>query len=117
MSKRNKSVQQQIRDLLDKGYSAKRICAKLGCKAQRVYSVRYQTNKARGLGAIGATVPNPIDGIGVPPKRRGRPRRAPLAGAGITAPVQPVPILETYAPFMPIEKPSLWTRIKNFFGA
>ena len=117
MSKTNKSVQQQIRDLLDKGYSAKRICAKLGCKAQRVYSVRYQTNKARGLGAIGATVPNPIDGIGVPPRRRGRPRRAPLAGAGISLPVQPVPILETYAPFMPIEKPSLWTRIKNFFGA
>jgi hypothetical protein len=113
MSKRNKSVQQQIRDLLDKGYSAKRICAKLGCKAQRVYSVRYQTNKARGLGAIGATVPNPIDGIGVPPKRRGRPRRAPLAGAGITAPVQPKPMVFTYVE----PAPSLWTRIKNFFVA
>jgi hypothetical protein len=116
MSKKTKSTTQQIRELIDKGWTAKRIAAKVGCKPQRVYAVRYQTNKARGLGAIGATVPNPIDGIGVPPRRRGRPRRAPLAGTGISLPVQPVPILETYAPFMPIKKPSLWTRIKNFFG-
>jgi len=113
MSKRNKSVQQQIRDLLDKGYSAKRICAKLGCKAQRVYSVRYQTNKARGLGAIGVTAPNPTDGIGTPPKRRGRPRRAPLTGTGISLPIQPKPMVFTYVE----PKPSLWTRIKNFFTA
>tara|TARA_R110000772_G_scaffold980_7_gene3464 strand:- start:6707 stop:7060 length:354 start_codon:yes stop_codon:yes gene_type:complete len=117
MSKKTKSATQQIRELIDKGWTAKRIAAKVGCKPQRVYAVRYQINKARGLGAIGATVPNPIDGIGVPPRRRGRPRRALLAGTGISLPVQPVPILETYAPFMPIEKPSLWTRIKNFFGA
>jgi hypothetical protein len=83
MSKKTKSTTQQIRELIDKGWTAKRIAAKVGCKPQRVYAVRYQTNKARGLGAIGATVPNPIDGIGVPPRRRGRPRRAPLAGAGI----------------------------------
>jgi hypothetical protein len=89
MSKKTKSTTQQIRELIDKGWTAKRIAAKVGCKPQRVYAVRYQTNKARGLGAIGATVPNPIDGIGVPPRRRGRPRRAPLAGAGITAPYSP----------------------------
>lgn len=113
MSKKTKSTTQQIRELIDKGWTAKRIAAKVGCKPQRVYAVRYQTNKARGLGAIGATVPNPIDGIGVPPRRRGRPRRAPLAGAGITAPVQPKPMVFTYVE----PAPSLWTRIKNFFVA
>lgn len=113
MSKKTKSTTQQIRELIDKGWTAKRIAAKVGCKPQRVYAVRYQTNKARGLGAIGATVPNPIDGIGVPPRRRGRPRRAPLAGTGITAPVQPKPMVFTYVE----PAPSLWTRIKNFFVA
>ena len=113
MSKKTKSTTQQIRELIDKGWTAKRIAAKVGCKPQRVYAVRYQINKARGLGAIGATVPNPIDGIGVPPRRRGRPRRAPLAGAGISLPVQPKPMVFTYVE----PAPSLWTRIKNFFVA
>lgn len=113
MSKKQKTMTQQIRELIDKGYSAKRISTKLGCKPQRVYAVRYQINKARGLGAIGTTAPNPVDGIGTPPKRRGRPRRAPLAGTGISLPVQHEPIVVT--PTTPTS--SLWTRIKNFLGA
>jgi len=114
MSKKTKSTAQQIRELIDKGYSAKRISAKLGCKPQRVYAVRYQTNKARGLGAIGTTVPNPVDGIGTPPKRRGRPRRLPLSGTGITAPEQHTPLVVER---VEEEAPSLWQRIKNIFGA
>tara|TARA_B110000503_G_scaffold23210_1_gene36196 strand:- start:879 stop:1211 length:333 start_codon:yes stop_codon:yes gene_type:complete len=110
MSKKTKSVTQQICEMMDKGYSVRRITDKLGCKPQRVYAVRYQVNKARGLGAIGATTPNPIDGIGAPPKRRGRPRRVPLLGSGIAVAEQPTPITV-------VSKPSLWTNIKNFFGA
>jgi hypothetical protein len=112
MSKKTKSVTQQIRELIDKGYSVRRITDKLGCKPQRVYAVRYRVNKARGLGAIGATVPNPLDGIGVPPRRRGRPRRVALSETGISLPVQHAPIVVTPTP----QTLSLWTHIKNFFG-
>ena len=114
------TTSQRIRSLIDSGYNNKAIIEKLKCKPQAVYNIRYQLNKARGLGSIGA-LPNPTDGIGAPPKRTRKIR----AGTGIksepygfgSAPIktegQPV---EYMFPVTMIEpKPTLWQRIKGWF--
>ena len=80
--KKYKSTAQRIRALIDKGYNNKAIIEKLKCKPQAVYNIRYQLNKERGLGSIGA-LPKPVDGIGEPPKKRTRKVRA---GTGIVPP-------------------------------
>jgi hypothetical protein len=122
------STTQRIRTLIDKGYNNKDIIAKLKCKPQAVYNTRYQLNKERGLGSIGA-LPNPTDGIGAPPKKRTRKIRA---GTGIAPAPEPkinpaqnawpydAPALQGVKPYtvMPItmiEPPTLWQRIKGWF--
>lgn len=126
--KKYKSTAQRIRALIDKGYNNKAIIEKLKCKPQAVYNIRYQLNKERGLGSIGA-LPKPVDGIGEPPKKRTRKVRA---GTGIVPPANDVPILKPTKPYAPmqgewvdrhepalpitmIEPPTLWQRIKGWF--
>ena len=117
------STSQRIRALIDKGYNNKDIIAKLKCKPQAVYNIRYQLNKERGLGSIGA-LPKPTDGIGAPPKRKytRRVRGGKLASlppaphefgsAPIKAEGQPV----AYMPITMVEpKPTLWERVKGWF--
>jgi hypothetical protein len=120
------NTSQRIRALIDKGYNNKDIIAKLKCKPQAVYNIRYQLNKERGLGSIGA-LPKPTDGIGAPPKR-GYTRKI-KAGTGIALDPKPVvnPAMNAYQ-FAPIPKltpmpemqitmvePTLWQRIKGWF--
>ena len=117
------TTSQRIRSLIDSGYNNKAIIEKLKCKPQAVYNIRYQLNKARGLGSIGE-LPNPTDGIGAPPKRTRKIR----AGTGIKSepPINPEPNAWVYVtsikregdPVLPvtmIEKPTLWQRIKGWF--
>ena len=66
--KKQKSMAQRVREMIDRGYTNKAIIEKLGCKPQAVYNIRYQVNKERGLGAIGAAPIKPVEGIGTPPK-------------------------------------------------
>lgn len=120
------STAQRIRSLIDSGYNNKAIIEKLKCKPQAVYNIRYQLNKERGLGSIGA-LPNPTDGIGAPPKKRTRKVRA---GTGIAPDPKPTinpaqnawpydaPVKREGEPVFPItmiEKPTLWERIKGWF--
>lgn len=118
------STAQRIRSLIDSGYNNKAIIEKLKCKPQAVYNIRYQLNKERGLGSIGA-LPNPTDGIGAPPKKRTRKVRA---GTGIALDPKPAinPAQNVYPqagewvdrhlPITMIEpKPTLWERIKGWF--
>jgi hypothetical protein len=128
------SASQRIRSLIDSGYNNKAIIEKLKCKPQAVYNIRYQLNKARGLGSIGA-LPNPTDGIGAPPKRTRKIR----AGTGIVnvpkvgdnvgglvltemndgalrwMPPPLVPMPEPALPVTMVEKPTLWQRVKGWF--
>lgn len=120
------STTQRIRTLIDKGHNNKAIIEKLQCKPQAVYNIRYQLNKERGLGSIGA-LPKPTDGIGAPPKKRTRKVKAgELASLPVhaTHPAinawQHVPIRAEGEPvYMPITmvepKPTLWQRIKGWF--
>jgi hypothetical protein len=112
------SDSQRIRTMVYKGYSNKAIVEKLGVRPQAVYNIRYQLNKARGLGSIGKLPKQPTDGIGAPPKRRMR------AGTGIKAQpspyvhpaqnVYPIPTLPTELEITMVE-PTLWQRIKGWF--
>ena len=74
--KRKLSTAGKIRRMIDQGHTNKAIIEKLGIKPQAVYNIRYQINKARGLGAIGTPTPVPVEGIGAPPKKRTRKVRA-----------------------------------------
>lgn len=122
------STTQRIRTLIDKGYNNKDIIAKLKCKPQAVYNIRYQLNKERGLGSIGA-LPKPTDGIGAPPKKRTR--RVKAGELASLPPTPPEPVITTphgeayvlrpyplnsYGEITMIEpKPTLWERIKGWF--
>ena len=106
MNKQNTS--QRIRSLINKGYSNRDIIAKLECKPQAVYNTRYQLNKERGLGSIGA-LPKPTNGIGVPPKRKyTRKSTGELASLPTAKPYFPITMIEP--------KPTLWQRVKGWFG-
>jgi hypothetical protein len=122
------TTSQRIRSLIDSGYNNKAIIEKIKCKPQAVYNIRYQLNKARGLGSIGE-LPNPTNGIGVPPKKRTRKIRA-----GELASIPPTPVINPAQNVYPIprqhqagewvdlpitmtEKPTLWQRIKGWFRA
>ena len=85
MSKRL-TMTEKIRRMIDGGYTNKAIIEKLGCKPQAVYNMRYQINKARGLGSIGKPAPKPVEGIGTPPRKR-KPRKQ-RTGITPTPPVQ-----------------------------
>lgn len=132
--KRKLSTSEKVRRLIDQGYTNKAIIEKLGIKPQAVYNIRYQINKARGLGALGTPAPTPVTGIGAPPRRRYT--RKVLAGTGInqapdlplltephpamTAPIVTTPHGEGLVPKTPgeitmYEPPSLWQRIKGWF--
>jgi hypothetical protein len=70
METKNTNLSKRIRALIVKGYNNKDIIAKLQCKPQSVYTVRYQLNKRQGLGSIGGSLATPTDGIGAPPPKR-----------------------------------------------
>lgn len=99
------STTKRIRAMLDSGHTNKAIIEKLKCKPQAVYNIRYQTNKERGLGSIG-TLPKPTDGIGAPPKRK-----YVRKGTGIVN-WKPMPDMQITM----IEPPTLWQRVKGWFG-
>lgn len=126
---RNKpSASQRIRSLIDSGYNNKAIIEKLKCKPQAVYNIRYQINRARGLGSIGE-LPKPTEGIGAPPKKRTRKIKAgtgivdapkiefnPAQNAYQFSPITPLIPTEPYMPITMIEpKPTLWERVKGLF--
>ena len=118
------STTQRIRTMVHKGYTNRDIIAKLDCKPQAVYNIRYQMNKERGLGSIGA-LPKPTDGIGAPPKRKYVRKAEKLASLTPKS----TPPLWTPAPatikaegtfgYMPVTmyepKPTLWERVKGWF--
>lgn len=85
--KKQMSTSAKVRRMIDQGHNNKAIIEKLGVKPQIVYNIRYQINKARGLGAIGTPVPAPVEGIGAPPKRKYT--RRVRAGTGITSAPEP----------------------------
>ena len=117
------SASQRIRTLIDSGHTNKAIIEKLQCKPQAVYTIRYQINKARGLGSIG-TLPKPTGGIGAPPKRKyvRKVRAGKLASLPVMNPAQNA---YQYAPARAegepvfsvtmIEPPTLWQRVKGWF--
>lgn len=124
---RNKpSASQRIRALIDSGYNNKAIIEKLKCKPQAVYNIRYQINKARGLGSIGE-LPKPTEGIGEPPKRKyvRKIRAGELASLPESKPnpaqnawqMPPLKPKLTPMPEMQITmvEPTLWQRIKGWF--
>jgi hypothetical protein len=126
--KTQNSTTRCIEALLDMGLSTKAISAKLRCKPQAVYSARYHLNKRRGLGAIGAApVPTPTAGIGTPPKSKPK-RKATRRKqeTGIVAAPKPLidPAQNAYrpagtwveSPITMIEPPTLWQRVKGWFG-
>ena len=105
---------QRVRAMIDGGHTNKAIIEKLKCKPHCVYNMRYQINKARGLGSIGA-LPKPTDGIGAPPKRKYV--RKVMAGTGIKSAPWALPALVPNKPYMPITmvEPTMWQRIKGWF--
>jgi hypothetical protein len=106
------SISQRIRALIERGYPNKSIIEKLNCKPQMVYNIRYQINKARGLGSLPSA-----------PKRKYTRRAGPVTGIAPdpwTPPdLVPVPTLKPTEPYMPITmietKPTLWERVKGWF--
>lgn len=108
------NTSKRIRALIDKGYNNKDIIAKLKCKPQSVYTVRYQINKQRGLGSIGA-VTTPVNGIGAPPKRK-YVRKVRAGKTGIIVPYPPGEWVDL--PVTMIEPEPMWkVRIKNLARA
>ncbi len=103
--RKKKSVTQRVRELVEQGHNNKYIVDKLKCKPQVVYNVRYQTNKSKGLGALGKQG----TGISSPPPYK------PITADEMFghAPVK----MEGGAiyPITMIEPPSLWQRVKGWF--
>ncbi len=54
MPRKPMSTSQRIRNMLERGRTVKEICTTLDVKPQNVYNIRYQMNKAQGLGALPA---------------------------------------------------------------
>ena len=125
------TTSQRIRSLIDSGYNNKAIIEKIKCKPQAVYNIRYQINKARGLGSIGE-LPNPTDGIGAPPKRTytrkiragelaslpemSPERKRELSQALVAETLRHHPEFADKPPFaITMVEPTLWQRIKGWF--
>lgn len=127
-----KSMSQRVREMIDRGHTNKTIIERLNVKPQVVYNMRYQINKARGLGSIGKPAPKPAEGIGTPPKRKSRKVKA--GELASLPPSNPEPynvttlnhqsVREQFGtpgtwkelPITMIEpKPTLWERIKGWF--
>lgn len=126
-----KSMSQRVREMIDRGHTNKAIIERLNVKPQVVYNMRYQINKARGLGSIGKPAPKPAEGIGTPPKRKSRKVKA--GELASLPPSNPEPynvttlnhqsVREQFGtpgtwkelPITMIEKPTLWERIKGWF--
>ena len=119
------STAKRIRAMLDNGHTNTPIIEKLQCKPPAVYNMRYQVNKARGLGSIG-TLPKPTSGIGAPQPKRKYVRKAKEAGTGIARNpkvgdnVGGLVLTEisegTFRWIAPmIEPPTLWERVKRWF--
>jgi len=132
--KKPTSMSAKVRRMIDQGHNNKAIVEKLGVKPQAVYNMRYQLNKARGLGAIGKPAPTPTAGIGAPPKKRTRkvkagelaslptptPEPVITTSSGEAYVLRPYPApLQGVEPYMPITmiepEPTLWQRIKGWF--
>lgn len=116
------STAEKVRRMIDQGHSNKAIIDKLGVKPQIVYNMRYQVNKARGLGAIGAAPIKPVEGIGTPPKKRGP--RVKAQGTGITptppvthpAMTEPLVRVEPYMPITMIDpEPTIFDKVRERF--
>ena len=123
-------IAHKVRNMIEQGHTTKEIVAKLKVKPQIVYNMRYQVNKAKGLGSIGKPAPAPTEGVGTPPKRKYT--RKVRAGTGINAPdpapivtlpngtsyVLPKPVSQAepgeVMPITMIERPSLWQRITGW---
>lgn len=116
--RRKLSTSEKVRRLIDQGYTNKAIVDKLRIKPQAVYNIRYQINKARGLGAISSPTPAPVEGIGTPPKRKYTRR---VRAGELTSPsFEPTSLKEPPQPytaimFEPEVKPTLWQRIVKLF--
>lgn len=127
-----KSMSQRVREMIDRGHTNKTIIERLNVKPQVVYNMRYQINKARGLGSIGKPAPKPAEGIGTPPKRKSRKVKAgELASLPPSNPerdrefkqalveetLRHHPEFLDKPPFAitMIEKPTLWERVKGWF--
>lgn len=128
-----KSMSQRVREMIDRGHTNKTIIERLNVKPQVVYNMRYQINKARGLGSIGKPAPKPAEGIGTPPKRNVRPKElasiieAERKQKSALSPEQQHALVEETLRHHPefldkppfaitmIEKPTLWERIKGWF--
>ena len=81
-------ITQRIYALVGKGYTNKAIIKQLKCKPQTVYNVRYRINRELGLGAIDESkkYTAPVDGIGVPPRKKRKYVRRNV-GTGISTPI------------------------------
>lgn len=122
--RRKLSTSEKVRRLIDQGYTNKAIVEKLRIKPQAVYNIRYQINKARGLGAISYPTPAPVEGIGTPPKRKytRRIRAGELASLPVTPSLRepevmappPGSVIEVPTPTVD-PKPTLWQRIVKLF--
>lgn len=116
--KKPMSMSAKMRRMIEQGHSNKAIIEKLGVKPQAVYNMRYQLNKARGLGAIGKPAPAPTAGIGAPPRNTNKVKAGELASLPPTPPAPPTPPMPEpdYMPITMVEpKPTLWQRIVRFF--
>lgn len=124
---KKKPMSLRVREMIDRGHNNKTIIEKLGVKPQAVYNIRYQINRERGLGAIGKPAPKPVEGIGMPPKRKytRKVKAGELASLSPT-PHEPLdnmsaqnkrPLPGAYAelPITMVESPTLWERVKGWF--
>ena len=110
-----KSTSQAVRQMLSKGVPVKDICRKLHITPQTVYSVRYHMNKKRAAETgIKKLASKPTDEHAKVAEPALQDQGKPLGLVELT--VTDRELYKTYdAPLLP--KPTLWQRIKSFFGA
>lgn len=97
---RTRSRTAKIRRMLEEGYDTKTIVARLHCKPQHVYNVRYKTKVQEGLGSLAPSTPMPNEGIGTG-----------IASApAVVAAVAPPAVVAAVA------APTLWQRIKRIWS-
>ena len=113
---RTRSRTAKIRRMIEEGHDTKTIVAKLRCKPQHVYNVRYKIKVKEGLGSLAPSTPMPNEGIGT-----GIASAPPIAEVPPTFRFDPAPVKAEGAPIpkaiIEIEPPksTLWQRIKGWF--